>query len=312
MSAARGGAGAASLARRADRGREARAGIAFVTPALLLIGVFFFLPVVAGLLLSLTDFDLYALGDLGTVRFVGLQNYATLLASPVLWKALANTFYFVLVGGPLSVALSLAAALLLNEKLVRFKGLFRTALFAPVVTTLVAVAVVWRYLYHPRFGLLNQALALVGIAPIDWLGNPRWAIPAIIVMAAWRSFGYNMVIFLAGLQAIPDSVYEAARLDGAGPWRRLWGITLPLLRPTMMFVVVMTMIGYFQLFAEPYVLTAGTGGPANATLTIVMLMYKEGFRWWNMGYSAAVAFVLFLIVLAATSLQLVLQRGGRE
>jgi multiple sugar transport system permease protein len=307
-----GSAKAAPVARPPDERRENRAGLAFVTPALVLIGVFFFLPVVAGMLLSLTDFDLYALGDLGAVRFVGLHNYATLLASPEFWKALANTFYFVLVGGPLSVALSLAAALLLNEKLVRFKGLFRTVYFAPVVTTLVAVAVVWRYLYHPRFGMLNQALSLVGIAPIDWLGNPRWAIPAIIVMAAWRSFGYNMVIFLAGLQAIPDSVYEAARLDGAGPLRRFWGITLPLLRPTMMFVAVMTMIGYFQLFAEPYVLTAGTGGPANATLTIVMLMYKEGFRWWNMGYAAAVAFVLFLVVLAATSLQLALQRGGRE
>jgi multiple sugar transport system permease protein len=292
--------------------REARAGLAFVAPALALIFVFFFLPVAAGMLLSLTDFDLYALADLGAVRFVGLRNYATLLASPVFWKALANTFYFVLVGGPLSVALSLAAALLLNEKLVRFKALFRAVYFAPVVTTLVAVAVVWRYLYHPRFGLINQALGMLGIAPIDWLGNPRWAIPAIIVMAAWRSFGYNMVIFLAGLQAIPESVYEAARLDGAGPFRRLRRITLPLLRPTMMFVVVMTMIGYFQLFAEPYVLTGGTGGPANSTVTIVMLMYKEGFRWWNMGYAAAVAFVLFLVVLAATSLQLALQRGDRR
>jgi multiple sugar transport system permease protein len=296
---------------RDDRG-EARAGMAFVAPALALIFVFFFLPVAAGLLLSLTDFDLYALADPGSVRFVGLKNYATLLASPVFWKAMANTLYFVLVGGPLSVALSLAAALLLNEKLVRFKALFRTVFFAPVVTTLVAVAVVWRYLYHPRFGLLNQALGALGIAPIDWLGNPRWAIPAIIVMAAWRSFGYNMVIFLAGLQAIPESVYEAARLDGAGPLQRFWRITLPLLRPTMMFVVVMTMIGYFQLFAEPYVLTGGTGGPANATITVVMLMYKEGFRWWNMGYAAAIAFVLFLVVLAATSLQLALQRGDRR
>jgi len=298
--------------RRVDRRREARAGIAFVAPALLLIGVFFFVPVVAGLLLSLTDFDLYAIADLSAVRFVALSNYAALLASPVFWKALGNTFYFVLVGGPLSVALSLAAALLLNEKAVRLKPLFRTVYFAPVVTTLVAVAVVWRYLYHPRFGLLNQALGLAGIAPIDWLGNPRWAIPAIIVMATWRSFGYNMIIFLAGLQAIPESVYEAARLDGAGPWRRFWNITLPLLRPTMLFVAVMTMIGYFQLFAEPYVLTGGTGGPANATLTIVMLMYKEGFRWWNMGNAAAIAFVLFGIVLAATTLQLALQRGERE
>jgi multiple sugar transport system permease protein len=302
---------AAERAHRPDRRAEARAGLAFVAPALALIGLFFFLPVVAGVALSLTDFDIYALADLSSVRFVGLGNYAALLASPVFWKALANTFYFVLVGGPLSVALSLAAALLLNEKLVRLKPLFRTVYFAPVVTTLVAVAVVWRYLYHPRFGLLNHVLGLVGVPPIDWLGNPRWAIPAIIVMAAWRSFGYNMVIFLAGLQAIPASVYEAARLDGAGPWLRFRRITLPLLRPTMTFVGVMTMIGYFQLFAEPYVLTAGTGGPANATLTVVMLMYKEGFRWWNMGYAAAVAFVLFLVVLAATSLQLALRRGER-
>lgn len=293
------------------RRHEARAGWAFVAPALALIGVFFFLPVLAGLLLSLTDFDIYAIGDPSTVRFVGLRNYARLLSDAVFWRALGNTFVYVLVGGPLSVALSLGAALLLNARLVRFKGLFRTIYFAPVVTTLVAVAVVWRYLYHPRVGLLNLALGAIGVSPVDWLGDPRWAIPAIIVMAAWKNFGYNMIIFLAGLQTIPESLYEAARLDGAGWWRQLVSVTLPMLRPTALFVGLMTMIGYFQIFAEPYVMTGG-GGPLNATLTVVMLMYKEGFRWWNMGTAAAVAFVLFVIVFAATSLQLALQRGRHD
>jgi len=168
--------------------------------------------------------------------------------------------------------------------------------------------VVWRYLYHPRFGLLNRALEAVGVSAIDWLGDPRTAMPAIILVAVWKSFGYNMVIFVAGLQAIPVSLYEAARIDGAGFWRRFWHITLPGLKPTFLFVGLTTMIGYFQLFAEPYVMTAG-GGPLNATLSVVLYMYKEGFRWWNMGYAAAVAFALFLVILAATVMQLRLQRG---
>jgi multiple sugar transport system permease protein len=293
------------------RSSETRAGFLFIAPALALIAVFFFVPVVAGLLLSFTDFDIYAIGDPATVRFVGLGNYVRLLHDAVFWKALGNTFVYVLAGGPLSVALSLGAALLVSSKLVRFKGLFRTVYFAPVVTTLVAVAVVWRYLYHPRVGLLNQALGALGVPPVDWLGDPHWAIPAIIVMAAWKNFGYNMIIFMAGLQTVPESLYEAARLDGAGWWTLLTRVTLPMLRPTLLFVGLMTMIGYFQLFAEPYVMTGG-GGPLNATLTIVMLMYKEGFRWWNMGYSAAVAFVLFVIVFLATSVQLALQRGRQE
>ena len=292
--------------------RETRAGFLFIAPALLLIGVFFFLPVVAGLVLSLTDFDIYAIGSTETVRFVGVRNFATLLHDPVFWKALTNTFYYVVVGAPLSVALSLAAAMLLNAKAVRFRGLFRAVYFAPVVTTLVAVAVVWRYLYHPRIGLFNQALGAVGIGPVDWLGDPRWAIPAIIVMTAWKNFGYNMIIFMAGLQSIPESLNEAAQIDGAGAWQRFRRITLPMLRPTALFVGLTTMIGYFQIFAEPYVMTGGGGGVLNSALTIVMLMYKEGFRWWNMGFSAAVAFVLFIIVFAATSVQLLLQRGRGE
>ncbi|MGH7589582.1 MAG: carbohydrate ABC transporter permease [Gemmatimonadota bacterium] len=280
----------------------------FVSPALLTIGLFFLVPVVAALFLSFTDFDIYALRTLENARIVGLDNYVALLRDPLFWTALKNTLYFVLVGGPLSVAASLGAALLVNARLVRFKGFFRTVYFAPVVTTLVAVAVVWRYIYHPRFGLLNYALGWLGIGPIDWLGDPTWAMPSIILLAVWKNFGYNMVIFIAGLQVIPHDFYEAAELDGAGPWQQFRHITLPSLAPTFLFVGLLTMIGYFQLFAEPYVMTQG--GPLHATYSVVLFMYEQGFRWWNMGFAAAIAFVLFLIILAATLLQLRLQPRG--
>lgn len=279
----------------------------FVAPALLVIFIFFFVPVAAAFLLSFTDFDIYALGNLEYLRFVGFGNYLRLIQDPLFWIALRNTLYFVLIGGPLSIGVSLGAALLLNSKLVRFKGVFRSALFIPVVTTLVAVAVVWRYLYHPRYGLLNYGLGLIGVGPIDWLGDPTWAMPAIILMAVWKNFGFNMIIFIASLQSIPQHLYEAARIDGADAWRQFRHVTLPLLGPTFIFVTLITLIGYFQLFAEPYVMTQG--GPAHSTLSIVLFMYEQGFRWWDLGYAAAVAFVLFLIILAATFLQLKLQKG---
>ena len=278
----------------------------FLAPALALIFVFFFLPVVASLLLSFTDFDIYAVGDVRNTRWVGLRNYAQLLDTPLFWQALRNTFYFALVGGPLSIGVSLGAALLLNHRAVRFKSFFRTVYFAPFVTTLVAVAIVWRYLYHTRYGLLNYALGVFGIGPIDWLGDPRWAMPAIILMTVWKSFGYNMLIFIAGLQAIPEELYEAAKIDGASAWQRFRHVTLPGLAPTLVFVTVITMIGFFQLFVEPYVMTMG--GPLRSTTSVVLLMYEEGFRWWRMGYAAAVAFVLFLVILAATLVQLRLQK----
>ncbi|MDD2770083.1 MAG: sugar ABC transporter permease [Methylococcus sp.] len=278
----------------------------FVAPALALILVFFVLPVAAALALSFTDFDLYALGDPARLRFIGFGNYRRLLADAEFWTALKNTLYFVIVGGPLSVLVSLAAALLVNHRLTPLKGLFRSLLFLPVVTTLVAVAVVWRYVYQPRYGMLNHLLEALGIDSIDWLGDPDWAMPAIILMAVWKNFGFNMIVFVAGLQSIPESLYEAAAIDGAGPRQQLLYITLPLLAPTFLFVGVVTLIGHFQLFAEPYVMTQG--GPANSTLSIALLMYQQGFRWWNLGYASAIAFVLFSIVLAATVLQARLEK----
>ena len=294
------------MTRRGPEGAQARAAWYFLAPALLLIGLFFFLPVVASLILSITDFDIYAIGDFKLARVVGLENYARLLHNATFWIAVKNTFYFALVGGPLTVAASLAAAMLVNARAVRLRGFFRTVYFTPFVTTLVAVAVVWRYLYHPRYGLLNYLLAQIGVAPIDWLGDPHWAMPAIILMAVWKNFGYNMLIFIAGLQSIPEELYEAARIDGAGALRRFRHVTLPQLAPTFLFVGVVTMIGYFQLFAEPYVMTAG--GPLRSTTSLVLFMYEEGFRWWRMGVAAAIAFVLFGIILLWSLLQMRVQR----
>jgi multiple sugar transport system permease protein len=287
-----------------------RAAWLFVTPALLAICVFFFLPVLAALGMSLTDFDIYALADLGNLRFIGARNYLRLLETPLFWKALGNTLLFVVVGVPLSIAASLGTALLLHSRLTRFKAVFRTALFAPVVTTVVAVAVIWRYLLHTRYGLLNYALGYFGIEPVDWLGDPDWAMPAIILFAVWKNFGYNMIIFLAGLQNVPEELYEAARIDGARSMQQLRFVTVPALAPTMLLVSVLTIAGYFQLFAEPYVMTQG--GPVQSTTSVLYFMYEEGFKWWNLGSASAVAFMLFLLMFAVTALQLYLVRRWSE
>ena len=270
----------------------------FVAPAIIVIGTFFVLPVFTGLALSLTDFDIYALANLRNLRFVGLDNYLRLLGTPLFWQALGNTFYFVVVGVPLSIGLSLGSALLLHARVARFKPFFRTALFAPVVTTLVAVAVVWRYLFQTRYGMVNYALGHLGIDPIDWLGNPHLAMPTIILLAAWKNFGYNMVIFLANLQAIPEDVYEAARIDGASSFQQLLYVTLPMLKPTLLLVGILTTAGYFQLFAEPYVMTQG--GPLRSTVSVLYFMYEEGFKWWNFGTASTVAVLLFGLILAVT------------
>ena len=286
--------------------RNVGAAWCFVAPALLVIAVFFFLPVVAALAMSLTDFDIYALADSRNLRLVGLQNYAQLLQTPLFWQAFGNTLYFVIVGVPLSITVSFGAALLLHSRLVKFQAFFRTALFAPVVTTLVAVAVIWRYLFHPHYGLLNYTLGLIGISPVDWLGDPRWAMPAIIVFAVWKNFGYNMIILLAGLQSIPEQLYEAARIDGASMWQQLRHVTLPMLAPIVTMVNILTIAGYFQLFAEPYVMTQG--GPLQSTVSVLYFMYEEGFKWWNLGSASAVAFVLFLFIFCVTAVQLRLAR----
>jgi len=287
---------------------DARAGWMFATPALVVIGVFYLLPVLAAFALSVTDFDLYALANLDNLRFIGLRNYTDALATSLFWKSLLNTAYFVGVGVPLSITASLGAALLLNSPLARCKGLFRTALFAPVVTTVVAVALIWRYLFHTRYGLINWALGHFGIAPIDWLGDPHFSMPAIIIFAVWKNFGYNMIILLAGLQSIPPELYEAARIDGASAWRQFRHITLPSLQPVLLLVGIITMSGYFQLFAEPYVMTRGD--PLQSTYSVLYYMYEEGFMWWSLGRASAIAFLLFALIFMVTRVLLRLARRG--
>jgi multiple sugar transport system permease protein len=283
-----------------------RAAWIFLAPALIVLTLFFFLPVLGALAMSFTDFDLYSLSDARNLRFIGWDNYVALLREPLFWKSLGNTFYFVLAGVPLSIAASLGAALLVNSKVARFRYVFRTAFFAPVVTTMVAVAVVWRYIFHTRYGYLNFGLSWLGIGPIDWMGDTHWSMPAIILLAVWKNFGYNMIILLAALQNIPEDLYEAARIDGASGWQLFRHITLPSLAPILLLVSILTMAGYFQLFAEPYVVTEG--GPLQSTYSVLYLMYDEGFKWWSLGRASAVAFLLFVIMFAVTMLQLRLSR----
>ncbi len=281
--------------------RRERAAWSFVTPALLAIGLFFALPTIAALLLSLTDFDIYALSDIRNLRFVGIDNYVSLVGRPLFWTAMGNTLWFVLFGVPLTVAASLGAAMLLNAKTLRWKPLWRLAFFAPFVTTLVATAVVWRYLLHTRYGLINYGLAQFGIEPIDWLGDPDASLPAILLFVVWKTFGYNMIIFLAALQTTSEELYEAARIDGAGWWARFRHVTLPAIAPVVLLVSILSVAGFFQLFAEPYVMTQG--GPAQSTVTVLYFMYEEGFKWWNLGSASAVAVILFILIFIVTMVQ---------
>jgi multiple sugar transport system permease protein len=280
----------------------------FTGPAVAAIVIFFFVPAAMALALSFTDFDIYALADIRNLRFVGFRNYAELLNSDLFWLAMTNTLYFVFVGMPLSLAASLGAALLINARAALFKPMFRTIFFAPVVTTLVAAALVWRYLLHTRYGMINFGLGEIGAPPIDWLGDPVWAMPAIILFAIWKTFGYNMVIFLAGLQTIPRDLYEAARLDGASAWDEFRYVTLPGLAPTLLLTGIITMAAYFQLFAEPYVMTQG--GPAQRTITVLYFMYEQGFKWWNLGMASAVAFIVFVCMFVFTAVQMWFSRRG--
>lgn len=282
-------------------GRE-RAAWSFVAPALIAIGLFFALPTLAALLLSLTDFDIYALADLRNLRFVGFDNYASLVGRPLFWKAMGNTLWFVVLGVPLTVATSLAAAMLLNAKTLRWKPLWRLAFFAPFVTTLVATAVVWRYLLHTRYGLINYGLIEMGLPRVDWLGDPGASLPAILIFVVWKTFGYNMIIFLAALQTASEELYEAARIDGAGPWARFRHVTLPAIGPTLLLVCILSIAGFFQIFAEPYVMTQG--GPAQSTVTVLYFMFEEGFKWWNLGSASAVAVILFAMIFVVTMMQL--------
>ncbi|NII58579.1 carbohydrate ABC transporter permease [Sphingomonas aerolata] len=281
--------------------RQERAACLFSAPVLAIIALVFVLPTALAMALSVTDYSIYALADWANLRFVGLGNFIDLFSTPLFWRAIGNTALFALLGVPMAIGASLAVALLLNDATVRWKPLWRVLLFAPYVTSIVATAVVWRFLFNERSGLINRVLATVGVAPVDWLGDPHTSIPAILIFVTWKIFGYNMIVFTAALSAVPQDLMEAARLDGAGRWSRFRHVTLPAIGPTLLLAAVMSVAGFLQIFAEPYVMTLG--GPAQSTTTILYFMFDEGFKWWNLGQASAVAFVLFLMILALTMIQ---------
>jgi multiple sugar transport system permease protein len=293
-------------ARRRDRLRRAGVGWLFAAPFTVLFAVFMAVPVVASLAMSVTDLRSTDLRHPFAVTFVGLDNYARLFGDDLFRRAALNTAVFVVVGVPLTIVAGLAAASALNSALVRFRALFRVGFYLPVVTSIVAIAVVWRFLLDPESGLVDNLLRLVGLPAPNWLGDQHLALPSLIVMAAWRNFGFLMVIFLAGLQAVPAELYESARIDGAGRWQQFRNVTLPLLRPTLLFGGVVTGIGYLQLFEEPFVMTQG--GPLSSTLSVSYHIYNQ-FGFGNYGYAAAASYVLFAAIVALSVLQFRLLRS---
>jgi multiple sugar transport system permease protein len=279
---------------------EDMVGYLFVAPLILGLLIFTYGPVLAAFVLSFTKGDY-----ISTPKFIGLGNYAALLEDKLFWQSMRNTLYYVAGVVPAGMVLSLLLALAMNQKL-RGITIFRSIFFLPTISSSVAISLMWLWIYNPEFGVFNFLLRQVGVKGPLWLSSPEWAMPAVIIMAVWRGLGYNMLIYLAGLQGIPDVYYEAAAIDGAGAWDKFWNITLPLLSPTTFMLLILGLIGAFQVFEYTYVMTGG--GPVYATLTMVLYVYTNAFRDFQMGYASALAYVLFFILLGLTIIQFRLQR----
>ena len=288
---------------RTKKRRDLLSGLLFLSPTLIVFSVFVLFPVFFSFFLSFQLWNMFS----SEHTFVGLDNYGRVLTNPEFWSVLSNTFVYTLGTIPLNMSLALLVAALLNKKIAGKRWL-RTAFFAPVIMSSVAAAVIWRWVYEPNFGLLNWFLGLFGVPAINWLNDPSAAMFALIVMGVWKTFGVNMVLFSAGLQGIPDHYYEAASIDGAGAWRKFWSITLPLLSPTTFFILVMSVIGSFQVFDTVYVLTSG--GPLGSTKVLVFYLYEQAFKFFEMGYASAVAYLLFAIIFVLTLLQVKYLRGS--
>jgi len=292
---------------RAGRGRpgEGRAAWILAVPFTLLFLAFTVWPVAQSLFMSFTDTKQKDLRTPFSVNFIGIDNYVRALSDPVFQKAAANTAYFVVVGVPLTLAVALLAAVALDKGITRFRAIFRLGFYTPVITSIVAVAVVWRFILQPDSGLANTVLSWFGVVGPNWLGDVNWSMPSLILMAVWRNFGTGMIIFLAGLQAVPYSLQEAAAIDGASAWQRFWHITFPLLRPTLLFVSVTTAIGYLQFFEEPFVMTKG--GPLNSTISLSMYTYNQ-FGYGNYGLATSMSYLIFVVIAVVTALQFRLLR----
>jgi multiple sugar transport system permease protein len=272
------------------------AGWVLIAPALTHLGIFALWPIAYVVFMSLHRWPLLG----GAQEFTGLGNYAVLMGDRAFWHALGNSALFTLTV-PVSLILALALASLLNQPLLRLKGLLRTLYFLPVITSTVAVAMVFSWVYHPEFGLLNYGLSLIGIDGPNWLGDPRTALPALMIMSVWKGLGYNVVIYLAGLSAIPQELYEVADLEGASAWHKFWHVTVPLLKPTTVFLGVTGVIGSFQVFTAVYTMTEG--GPMRSTDVVVYHIFRSAFERFHLGYASAQALMLFAVILIITLLQ---------
>jgi multiple sugar transport system permease protein len=281
--------------------RNTAVGWSFILPNFVGFGVLTLIPVVALFYYAFTDWNVF-----GGAQWSGLANLRQMVGDHSFWKAFWNTVYYTAAHIPLTLAASLGLALLLNRRL-RGVAFFRTVAFFPYVTSIVAVAQVWNMLFSPEYGPINQFLRFVGVDhPPGWTTSSTWAMPAVILVGTWREMGYYMLIFLAGLQTIPTQLYEAATIDGAGPWQRFWNVTVPSLRPTTFFVTVMLTIGSFKIFDVILLLT--NGGPGQSTLVLSQYIYQKGFQENQFGYASAVSIVLFALCFLVTVVQFVVNR----
>ena len=278
---------------------EQKISFLFIAPVVLLFVIFVVGPLIASLYWSFTEFN-----GLQAAKWVGLSNYKNIFFNdPRFWKSVRNTILYTAGVIPAGIVLSLFLAIAVDQR-IRFKNFFQVIYFIPSVTSVIALSVIWKWLFAgEKYGLINYFLILLGLKPVDWLMSPFWTLPAIIIMSIWAGIGYNMILFLAGLQTIPTTIYEAADIDGASVWDKFWNITLPLLKPTMVFVVIMGFIASFQVFERIYIMTEsefGIGGVLDSALTVVAYLYDTGFRKFQMGYASALGYIVFAVIFLIT------------
>lgn len=289
--------GRAPKGRGASEKRQWPTALLFLSPTLVIVTTFVVFPILFSFYLSFHEWNMF-----GSERsFVGMDNYARMFSDREFWLVFRHTAFYTLGTVPLNMALALVVAFALNKKL-RGKKWLRAAFFTPVVISSVAAAVIWRWVFDPNLGLANHMLSLLGMSPVNWMNDAGAAMFSLIIVGVWKTFGINVVLYAAGLAGIPEHYYEAAEIDGAGGWTRFWRITLPLLSPTTLFILVLSVIGSFQVFDLVYVLTYG--GPLGSTKVIVFYLYEHAFRFFNMGYASAVAYALFAVLLVLTLAQI--------
>jgi len=282
----------------------------FISPALILLLVFSLLPIFLAFFISFTDMSLIGLADWSKINFIGIENYQNIFKDPIFIKSIGNTIFYVVIGVPLVVICSLGIAIMIKFGESKIFGIFRVVFYTPSITNVVAVAIVWSYLYNPSFGFFNQVLSYLNIPAVHWLQDPQVAKFSLILLALWRAIGINMIIFLAALQGIPKDYYEAASLDGANKWQQLIKITVPMLSFAIFFVTITTMIGWLQFFEEPFIMT--NGGPLDSTTSMALFIYRNGFQLSKFGYAAAGSFILFVAIIIITLIQFRIQKRNND